>query len=302
MRIREVFGLGVLACAVVVPGRLWAQAPQPTPAPAAPATTEVPAPTSRVAAVLGRDGAGTDLTARLTAAQALGNELQPVELAALYAFMARKAGEDALPVDKLAVIKNDVANALLNQTRPPREFGPCLVRMFSDRTHDTLWRDFCAQFLGRWYPRTSGDERVQIRDVLWQATAETDTQVAGTALIALRDNVGQGDIDKDRLARRACDLAADAKVCEPVRVTALQVGAGLGHQPALALAREIVNGNSGACLKMSAVAAIGMLGDASDLACLERLSQSPDVRLRNAATSARQRCRGSAPDPAGGRR
>ncbi|OGV84517.1 MAG: hypothetical protein A3K19_32770 [Lentisphaerae bacterium RIFOXYB12_FULL_65_16] len=101
-----------------------------------------------------------------------------------------------------------------------------------------------------------------------------------------------------RFARRACELAADAKVCEPVRVTALQVCAGLGHQPALTLAREIVNGNNGACLRMSAVAAIGTLGDASDLPCLEQLSQSPDVRLRNAATSARQRLRGAAPVPA----
>jgi hypothetical protein len=39
--------------------------------------------------------------------------------------------------------------------------------------------------------------------VIKQATTETDTQIAGTALIALRDNLGQGDIDRERLARRA---------------------------------------------------------------------------------------------------
>ena len=289
MRTLKAFGLAALACAMVSPTRLWAQAPPPAPAPAAPANTETSALTPRVAAVLGRDGDATDLKARLRAAQALGADLQPAEIEALYAFMDRKAGDDPLPVSKLALTKNDVANAMLNQTRPPREFGQRLVSMFTDRTHDTLWRDFCAQFLGRWYRRTGGDERARIRDTLWQATGETDTQVAGTALIALRDNVSQGDIDKDRLARRAYDLAVDGQVCESVRVTALQVCVGLGHQPALALAQEIVRGNSGACLKMSAIAAIGTLGDASDLPGLEKLSQSPDVRLRNAATSARQR-------------
>jgi hypothetical protein len=199
----------VVAGAMLFAPWVLAQAPQ--------AAAETPALTSRVAAVLGRDRAATDFKARLTAAQALGSDLQPAEHEALYAFLARKAGDDALPVSKLTVVKNDVANALLNQTRPPQAFGPCLVSMFGDRTHDTLWRDFCAQFLGRWYPRTSGAERARIRDVLWQATTETDTQIAGTALIALRDNVGQGDIDTDRLARRAYDLAADGKVCEPVR-------------------------------------------------------------------------------------
>jgi hypothetical protein len=249
-----------------------------------------PQPSRTVAVVLGAAGDPLDFKSRLRAAQALERELSHADIEALYAFMDRRPGADPLPASRATVIKNDVANAMLNQATAPREFALRLVAMFADRTHDTLWRDFCAQFMGRWYARSGGAERARIRDALWQATTETDTQIAGTALIALRDNLGQGDIDRERLARRAYDLAADATTGEPVRVTALQVCAGLGHAPTLGLARDVVNqAANGACLRMSALAAIGTLGDASDLPRLDALARSADVRLRNAAIAARAR-------------
>ena len=126
VRIRRAYRLAAFACAALVVPRLPAQAPA---VPAAAARVEAVAPTVRVAAVLGRDGDATALKARMLAAQALGNDLQPAELAALYAFMDRKAGEDSLPVAKLTVVKNDVANAMLRQTRPPPELGQHLVAM-----------------------------------------------------------------------------------------------------------------------------------------------------------------------------
>ncbi|OGV74565.1 MAG: hypothetical protein A3K19_04835 [Lentisphaerae bacterium RIFOXYB12_FULL_65_16] len=92
-------------------------------------------------------------------------------------------------------------------------------------------------------------------------------------------------------AGKARALASDPKTCEPTRITALQVCALMNHGPALAVAREIASGTDSACLRVSAIAAVGQLGDASDVALLERHATSRDTRIRTAAAAALERLR-----------
>ena len=78
----------------------------------------------------------------------------------------------------------------------------------------------------------------------------------------------------------------------------LQVCGTLGERGALSSARAIAGRNSAPVLRASAIAAIGMLGDASDLPLLERLAVSGDMRVSIRACSAIDRIMKTAEQPA----
>ena len=235
--------------------------------------------------------AGAGFRARLEAVHALGKHLTRQEIDALYAFMHKPLHDDALPPVELNALKNDMATALLQQADKPRDFGRQMTEMCRDPAQDAVWRDYCVQFLGAWYAYAPGDERREVRDALWAAVAEPGSGIAGTALIALRNNISGPEIDRKQLAEKACALASEPKAAEPTRITALQVCALLKYGPALAVARELASGTDSACLRVSAIAAVGQLGDASDVGLLERCASSRDTRIRTAAAAALERLR-----------
>jgi len=92
------------------------------------------------------------------------------------------------------------------------------------------------------------------------------------------------------VAARATATAESESAPEGVRVTSLQVAAELGASGAAALARSFLSDRSQPVhLRMSAAAALGMTGDASDLPALKALAATSDPRLRAAASSALRR-------------
>ena len=87
-------------------------------------------------------GAGeASYPARIAAVKALGKSLSAEEITALYGFLNRKAGEDKALPGELNAIKNDAVNVLKMQQAMPRELANHLAAMFSDRSHDEVWRD-----------------------------------------------------------------------------------------------------------------------------------------------------------------
>ncbi|NLC80904.1 MAG: HEAT repeat domain-containing protein [Lentisphaerae bacterium] len=242
-----------------------------------------------VAAVM--DASDKSLEARLSALAGLGKALQEQDVDALISFMDRRNAEDALPPEKLNALKNDVANLLRAQLKFPDVLPWRLANMWRDTAHDEVWRDYCIQHAGAAWPRISASAaRDEVRSLLWTAAADPAAPGAGTALISLRNLVSSGSEEKAKVAERASALAATAETPEGVRVTALQIAAELGAPGTAALARSLLPDRSQPVhLRMSAAAALGRAGDASDLPALEALASTSDPRLRAAASSAVRR-------------
>ena len=134
--------------------------------------------------------------------------------------------------------------------------------------------------------RSDFPERLSIGTALWKATEERDLSIAGTALIALFKNAGDQFIPRKNVASKALEMCEDARYGELAKITALQICAKLNETRALPAARKIAASEAIAPLRMSAIAAIGTLGDLSDKSMLEKYASSPDVRLRKSAQGA----------------
>lgn len=234
------------------------------------------------------DAAGTSLDARLAALSRLGKALPDADVEALLAFLDRRDAADALPPEKLNALKNDVANTLRGQSRFPAALPWRLAAMWRDPGHDGVWRDYCIQHAGAAWVQT-GDPaaREEVRAVFWKAAADPAAPGSGTALIVLRNLVSSGAEDRAKVAERAAASASSGGAPEGVRVTALQIAAELGHSGTAALARPILTDRTQPVhLRMSAAAALGRTGDASDLPALRALAASSEPRLRSAASAA----------------
>jgi len=265
-----------------------AQPPSALGIPAVSARSSVSARPSlkEVAAVT--DAASHSLDARLAALSFLGKAMPASDVDALLAFLDRRDSGDALPPEKLNALKNDVANLLRAQSKFPDALPWHLAAMWRDPGHDGVWRDYCLQHAGAAWDRI-GDPaaRREVRSVIWDAATNTAAPGSGTALIALRNLALSGNERKANAAAGAFASAASAVAPDGVRVTALQIAAELGHADAAPLARSILaDRRNPVHLRMSAAAALGRTGDASDLPALRALAASSEPRLRSAASAA----------------
>ncbi|MDD2459805.1 MAG: hypothetical protein WC328_00460 [Kiritimatiellia bacterium] len=240
------------------------------------------------------DAANDSLNARLAALATLGKVLPDSEVEALLDFLDRRDGEDVLPPEKLNALKNDVVNLLRAQSKFPPVLSTRLAAMWGDAGHDNVWRDYCIQHAGAAWGRVSDPAvRVEIRTLLWAAASEPAEPGSGTALISLRNLVSSGAEDQMKVAERA-GASASPSVSAPdgVRVTALQIAAELEYAETASLARPILMDRSQPIhLRMSAAAALGRVGDVSDLASLDTLANSSEPRLRASASAAAARIR-----------
>jgi len=241
---------------------------------------------SRVSRVVGPDPAAP-FASRLRVVHSLSRNLSQADVQSLYAFLDRGNDDDPLPPNKLNALKNDVANALLRQKRTPRQFGPRLAAMHNDPEHDRVWRDYCIQFMpGCYFRGASPAERELIEETLWKAAGK-DWSIAGTALISLR-RLGDS-IDQEKVARRGLEIATDEEAGEAARITALQVCANAGLREVLPAARQIVVSEKPVPLRISAIGAVGLLGNFSDNEILGKYEYSSDTRLRTACRAAIKR-------------
>jgi len=225
--------------------------------------------------------------ARLRAVHALSDNLSAPEVQALIYFLHRRVSEDSLQPLEFNAVKNDIVNRLMAQKAKPVDLNMHLVAMYHDQESDYVWRDYCIQFLAPGYANAwSDEEKALIIDTLWKASKESGKGVAGTALISLSALAASGAVSKEDVSGRAYELLVDARNANVARSTALQVCANLGNRKALTAAREIIASEKDVPLKMSAIAAVGVLGGRDDIALLRPLAESPDNRLRTAAGAA----------------
>ncbi len=241
----------------------------------------------------------TDYSDRLRTALALTPHLDEQHLDALVAYLRQHGPTEDLAGMRERFLKNRVMDVLIEQTDKSAEATEALVALYHDREQDPAVRDYAIQHLGAFYTDAPREQRRQIAAVLWEATSETDSSMAGTALLALNRIVAGGEaspavpeVGAERVAQVARDLAGNDHCAEASRITALQVCALLALIDAAPVALRVAQSTDSIPLKLSAIAALGQLGDAQALLWLEELAQDIDnPRLRPAAETALSRIR-----------
>lgn len=249
--------------------------------------------TARVRLIAGLDAEKAYLP-RLKAVRALdsGTPLSDGERAALLAFLRRTDGAEGTEEMELAAVKNDVTEHLLRLPGMPGDLARDLLAMQADAAQSATWRDYCVQFLGRVYAATpDAGLREEVRERLYALADSADTETCGTALLALASLKGNREIDSSRAASRALALARDASAGEGLRLTSLQIAAGLGRDEAVPLARAWLAKEKSANLRAVAIGVLGGRGTPADRALVGPYLDNPDPRLKNAAREALKRLR-----------
>jgi hypothetical protein len=233
--------------------------------------------------------AETRYVPRVRAIHELPANLTAEQANACYEFLNRKLASQPLPDLEFNGLKNELVFALMRQRRRPEELAARLVAMYRDQSHDETWRDYCVQFFGKWYadaPRNAGREAMAA--ALWEVLrTERANRFAGAAATQLGFLAGKyPEFTRDEVAAACLEALLDPVCSETAKVALLQVCATLGAVGALPEARRLAAVKTNPVLRASAIAAVGFLGDRSDLAWLTPLATSSDTRLRIPARAA----------------
>jgi hypothetical protein len=230
----------------------------------------------------------TPYRTRLDFVHSLGRDLPPAQVDGLLAYLS--APDPSLRPDREAALKNDVWNLLREQTVLPTNLVPTTIAVFRAHEQAPAILDYCIQHLGAVALRVEDAGSLRdLRECLEEASRENARPYSGTALIALTHVPAPGSPDRTFLLARTLALASDPAAHPAARATALQIGAEQGFSGVLPHVRAILADSSHpATLHISALAAIGALGDATDLPRLAAFAAAhPHPRFRPALNGAR---------------
>ena len=231
----------------------------------------------------------------------LPSNLAPEQLERCRAFLGSPLAGQPLPDLEFNGLKNELVFALLRQREGLTELAELLVRVSRALETDATWRDYCVQFLGKCYPRINdAKSRESMADALWEALkTQRRGRGAGSAARQLMTLCRTfPEFPPEKVSAASLEALLDPTCSEETKTALLQVCGILGERAALPAARTIAELDSSPVLRASAIAAIGMLGDASDLPLLERLAVSGDMRVSIPACSAIDRIMKTAEQPA----
>ena len=279
-----------------------------------PTDHEVVEASDAVAIVCGADSATADrYEARNDALRSIARrrDLPEDDVAALLAYLRR--ADDALRVERVAALKNDVMNLLRNQESPVEGVAETLVAMIEGRpvagvgrsgragvpppaadgdgtqslpgntVHPTVIIDYCIQHLGAMVNELDDAVRKAVRGVFVMAARDKAKPYAGTALYSLAEDKRATAAQEGELKRLTLALYKLA-VNNVARIAAIQLAGQRGYAEALPVLRDTLSGEKrDAVLDTICIGTIGLLGAAHDIALIERFKG--DAR-RSAAVEA----------------
>jgi HEAT repeat protein len=220
--------------------------------------------------------------------------LSKPELEALYGFLLENHPED--DTQRGHALKSDLMDALCAQPILPPDLSQVLAELYHDPDQNVVIRDYAIQHLALFHERLDAlawpasemeAQRHPIQTVLWEALTETDSSIAGTALLALARSIKTDDADAQaRLTIAALRLANDPAVSPLVRISAIQICAQAKVQAALPLLAQTAERDPNLALRISAIGALGTLGDRNAIELLNRIAQEQNPRLKPAVTKA----------------
>jgi hypothetical protein len=223
------------------------------------------------------------------------------EIVTLYGFLRLKfADQGELQQLEFHAVKNDVLDKLIAQKELPEDLGRVLLSIYRDTSTDPLLRDYCVQHFAAYHQRKwpkgtigadkSDPERNDVMAAYWEALEETDTSIAATALMGLRRLAAEsGEAERQQVCERALALAVDDGAGLATRTAALQVCALMRVREVLPVARELAHRGKTMGVRLSAIAALGQIGDEEDASILKRIAASSEPYPRRAAEKALRR-------------
>ena len=286
-----------------------------------PSDHEVIEASAAVAIVCGMDAATADrYEARNDALRSIARrrDLAKGDVDALLAYM--RGADDAMRVERVAALKNDVMNLLRRQEPLVEGLAETLLAMIEGRPgtgfgrsgmagvpppvadgdgtpslpgntiHPPAVIDYCIQHLGAMVNEIDDNERRRVREVFVKAAREKTKPYAGTALYSLADDERATPVQEGELKRLTLAL------CKPdvnniARIAAIQLAGQRGYAEALPALRETLSGEKrDAVLDAVCIGSIGFLGNADDIALIERFRG--DARRSAAVEAAIKRIKG----------
>ena len=275
-----------------------------------PSDHEVIKASSAVAIVCGADSATADrYEARNDALRSIARrrDLPEKDVAALIAYLRRT--DDAMRVERIAALKNDVMNLLRNQESPVGGLAETLMGMFEGNSsthnspthpHPSVVLDYCIQHLGAMQDELDEKGRLRVRAVLVKAAKRTKQPYAGTALYSLAEDARATPSQAKELKGLALAL------CKPeanhaARIAAIQLAGERGFADALPLLRETLSAPSrDAVLDIAAIGSVGLLGSADDIPLVESVAARGGRRYAVAANAAIERIKNRVARPSEG--
>ena len=268
-----------------------------------PSDHEVIEASAAVAIVCGEDAPTADrYEARNDALRSIARrrDLPEKDVAALIAYLRR--ADNAMRIERVAALKNDIMNLLRSQEPPVEGLAETLIVMFEGRgisthnsstpnspthPHPPAVLDYCIQHLGAMLDEFDEKGRLRVRAVLAKAAKRTKQPYAGTALYSLAEDRRATPAQETELKRLTLALCKPG-VNNVARTAAIQLAGERGYAEALPVLRETLLGaRRDAVLDTVCIGSVGLLGNADDLALLERFSS--DSRRAAAIDAAIQR-------------
>ncbi len=227
---------------------------------------------------------------RLKAIRSLSSPLNDTDWEVLQSFLLKPDGLDKVQMGQ--VVKNVLLDVLCALNPPPAGLGGVLAQMYRDQQQDEVIRDYAVQHLAACYeqltlePDGAGTQQA-VGNVLWEAVNESNDSIGGTALLALkRLSQEYPEFDQQQLAATALQMAGDDTAGELTHITAFQVCASLGTTNALPVVLNAAQSGETVPVRISAIAALGILGGASQIPFLNSLIQGNNDRLKLPAQQA----------------
>jgi len=249
---------------------------------------EVVEASSAVAIVCGADPTTADrYEARNDALRSIARrrDLPEKDVAALIAYL--RTADNAMRIERVAALKNDVMNLLRNQDPPPKDLAGALIGIFEGGKHPPVVIDYCIQHLGAMLDELDEKGRLRVRAVLAKAAKRTKQPYAGTALYSLAEDRRATPAQETELKRLTLALCKPG-VNNAARIAAIQLAGERGYAEALPVLRETLLGaRRDAVLDIVCIGSVGLLGNADDVPILSRFSF--DSRRAPAVDAAIQR-------------
>lgn len=266
-----------------------------------PTDHEVIEASAAVAIVCGADSATADrYEARNDALRSIARrrDLPEKDVAALIAYLRR--ADNAMRIERVAALKNDVMNLLRSQEPPPKDLAGTLIGIFEGRKHPPAVLDYCIQHLGAMLDELDENGRRRVRAVLVKAARKAKQPYAGTALYSLAEDARatpSQDKELKGLALALCKPEAN----HAARIAAIQLAGERGFADALPLLRETLSAPSrDAVLDIAAIGSIGLLGNADDIPLVESVAARGGRRYAVAANAAIERIKNRVARPSEG--
>ena len=221
-------------------------------------------------------------------------DLAKNDVDALLVYLRRT--DDAMRIERVAALKNDVMNLLRNQEPMPEGLAETLMGMFEGNSsthnspthpHPSVVLDYCIQHLGAMLDELDEKGRLRVRAVLVKAAKRTKQPYAGTALYSLAEDSRATPAQETELKRLTLALCKPG-VNNVARIAAIQLAGERGYAEALPVLRETLLGaRRDAVLDTVCIGSVGLLGNADDIPILSRFSS--DSRRSAAVEAAIQR-------------